>query len=334
MKPHRGCTAHTVHPLFLPTAMPQFRIQKYSSADEQAWNAFNERSKNGTFLFDRRYMDYHRDRFEDYSLLFFAGEKLYALLPANRKGDTLRSHGGLTYGGLIMDETATAANVVTLFEELNAWLRGEDFTKVVYSPAPWIYHRLPAEEDLYALFKVCQASLVSRSLSSTIVMNNKLRWSRDRRYGINRCRTNGVTVQRSDDYEGFWRILDDNLMACHGVHPVHTLEEIRLLRSRFPSQIILYTATQDSTLLGGTVLYVTGQTVHAQYISASPEGKRLRVIDAIYDRILNEDFNEYRYFDFGKSTEGDGTYLNENLVHQKEGFGGRGVVYDSYEWNV
>ncbi len=314
--------------------MPQFRIKRYSPNDLDIWNDFNARSKNGTFLFAREYMDYHSDRFEDCSLMFFVGQKLFALLPANRKGGTLCSHGGLTYGGLVVDERATAALVVTLFEELNAWLAGEGFSKVAYSPTPWIYHRLPAEEDLYALFKVCRARLVSRSLSSTIMLDNKLKWSRDRRYGINRCRTNGVTVQRSDDFAGFWRILDDNLMACHGVHPVHTLDELRLLSSRFPSNILLYTATQGDTLLGGTVLYVTGQVVHAQYISANPEGKRLRVIDAIYDRILNEDFNTYRYFDFGKSTEGDGTYLNENLVHQKEGFGGRGVVYDSYEWDV
>ncbi len=314
--------------------MPQFVIKKYSPADCDSWNDFNARSKNGTFLFDRRYMDYHSDRFEDCSLMFYLDKQLYALLPANRKDDALCSHGGLTYGGLVTDERATAADVVTLFEQLNQWLAGEGFSKVVYSPAPWIYHRLPAEEDLYALFKVCHARLVSRSLSSTIRLDNKLKWSRDRRYGINRCRTNGVTVQRSEDFAGFWRILDDNLMACHGVHPVHTLDELLLLQSRFPANILLYTATQGDTLLGGTVLYVTGQVVHAQYISANPEGKRLRVIDAIYDRILNDDFNEYRYFDFGKSTEGDGTYLNTNLVHQKEGFGGRGVVYDSYEWEV
>ncbi len=314
--------------------MPQFVIKKYSPADCDSWNDFNAQSKNGTFLFDRRYMDYHSDRFEDCSLMFYLDEQLYALLPANRKDNALCSHGGLTYGGLVTDERATAADVVTLFEQLNQWLASEGFSKVIYSPAPWIYHRLPAEEDLYALFKVCHARLVSRSLSSTIRLDNKLKWSRDRRYGINRCRTNGVTVQRSEDFAGFWRILDDNLMACHGVHPVHTLDELLLLHSRFPSNILLYTATQGNTLLGGTVLYVTGQVVHAQYISANPEGKRLRVIDAIYDRILNDDFNEYRYFDFGKSTEGDGTYLNTNLVHQKEGFGGRGVVYDSYEWEV
>ena len=59
------------------------------------------------------------------------------------------------------------------------------------------------------------------------------------------------------------------------------------------------------------------------------------MIDAIYEVILNHDFADFRlYFDFGKSTEDLGTYLNENLIYQKEGFGARGVCYDTYEWDI
>ena len=138
----------------------------------------------------------------------------------------------------------------------------------------------------------------------------------------------------SDSLEAFWAVLDDNLGRTHGVRPVHTVDEMRLLMSRFPDNIRLYVATKDDRVLGGTLLYVTGRTVHAQYISAGIEGKRLRVIDAIYDRILNHDFTDYDYFDFGKSTEDYGLMLNETLIYQKEGFGGRGVCYDTYEWKV
>ena len=45
---------------------------------------FLDTPKNATFLFRRDYMDYHRDRFADHSLMIFRGEKLAALLPANR----------------------------------------------------------------------------------------------------------------------------------------------------------------------------------------------------------------------------------------------------------
>lgn len=309
-------------------------VMPYVPERQAEWNAFVGNSKNGTFLFDRRYMDYHSDRFADSSLMAYRDGKLFALLPANREGDKVCSHGGLTYGGLLTGTDATAAAVLDVFVAVNAWLHDAGVKRVIYKAIPWIYHRVPAEEDLYALFRVCNARLLSREISSTIILPHRLKWHRDRRYGINRCRNNGVVVEQSDDFEAFWPVLDGNLMHSHGVHPVHTLDEMRLLKSRFPRNILLYVARREGLVLGGTVLYLTPQVVHAQYISASPEGKALRVIDAIYNKILNEDFVDGLYFDFGKSTENGGRLLNESLIYQKEGFGGRGVCYDCYEWNV
>ena len=310
----------------------EFEIRRYAPKDKSAWNDFVAASKNGTFLFDRNYMDYHADRFSDFSLMFYMKGKLYALLPANKDDDhTLVSHGGLTYGGLITDTSATASGVVQLFGQLVKYLASQGFHTFIYKAIPWIYHRLPAEEDLYALFRTERARLLARDISSTIIQSRPLKWHRDRRYGINRCRNNGVEVGQSDDYAAFWQVLNGNLMATYGVHPVHSLDEMLLLKSRFPHNIMLYTATKNGQTLGGTVLYLTPQTVHAQYISASQEGKHLRVIDAIYDRILNEDFAMCPIFDFGKSTEDHGHILNESLIYQKEGFGARGVCYDTYE---
>lgn len=311
-----------------------FDIIRYTDSLQQEWNSFAAQSKQCTFLFDRRYMDYHADRFTDCSLIFYRKDRLYAMLPANVVGDTLYSHQGLTYGGLITSVEASAADTLVLFEEMKAWLREHNINKVVYKTLPWIYHRVPAEEDLYALFHTCNAQLVGRDISSTIVGGRHLKWHRDRRYNANKASRNGFIVEQSDDFAGFWRVLDSNLNNKYGVHPVHSLDEILLLKSRFPRNIILYTAVKDGEVLGGTVLYLMPQVAHAQYISATPEGKKLGAIDAIYDRILNFDLVDYPYFDFGKSTEDHGHYLNENLIHQKEGFGGRGVCYDTYEWTL
>lgn len=310
-------------------------VKQYTSAEKHIWNEFLSKARNATFLFDRNYMDYHSDRFEDFSLMIYKDEKLIALLPANRVGDSLYSHQGLTYGGLISSEKATTIVTLEIFEQINEYLRTKHVERVVYKPTPWIYHLVPAEEDLYALFKVCHAQLVSRNISSTINMNHRVRWHHGRKYGINRCINNGVTIEVSDErYEGFWKVLNDNLHARYGAKPVHTLQEITLLRDRFPERIKLYTAIKDDQVIGGVLLYLTPQVVHTQYISASPEGKYLGVIDAIINRILNEDYTDVPYFDFGKSTEQDGLYLNESLIWQKEGFGARGVCYDTYEWHL
>lgn len=312
-----------------------FEIRRYSVDKKDEWNGFVNTSKNGTFLIDRNYMDYHAGRFRDHSLLVFRNGRLHALLPANEADGTLYSHQGLTYGGLLMGTDATAESACEAFGAINGYLHSVGIVRVVYRPTPHIYHKLPAEEDLYAIFRVCKARLMAREISSAICREFRLKWRRDRRAGIRKCRDSGITVDESNDYEAFWHVLDGNLMARYGVHPVHTLAEMTSLKDRFPDNIRLYVARKaGGELLGGTVLYLTPQTVHAQYISASTEGRCFCVIDAIYDRILNRDFADVPYFDFGKSTEDNGLFLNVNLISQKEGFGARGICYDTYEWTL
>lgn len=311
-----------------------FEIVRYSQERAHEWNTFVAHSKNGTFLFDRRYMDYHADRFTDFSLMIYRQGALYALLPANAEGDVLWSHRGLTYGGIVMTDKAMAERIQQLFRELNDYLRRQGFRKVVYKTVPHIYHRVPSEEDWFSLFSICRAQLVDRSISSTIDLSQPLKWRRDRKYGVNRAFANGVQVGESSDWAGFWQVLESNLMHKYGAKPVHTLWEIELLHSRFPDNIRLFTAERNGQILGGTVIYLSPMVAHAQYISASPEGKALRVIDALFDYILHECDWPVRYFDFGTSNEEDGHILVEPLIYQKEGFGGRAVCYDTYEYDL
>lgn len=311
-----------------------FEIRRYTPDNTDEWNQFVAQSKNGTFLFDRGYMDYHSDRFADYSLMFYDDKGLFALLPANACDHVLYSHQGLTYGGLITDGRATAVAVSTLFQELNQYLRQDGFLRVEYKPVPWIYHSLPSEEDLYALFIVCRARLIGRDISSAISPAHVLRWRRDRRYNANKAFSNGVIVEKSEDYPVFWQILASNLLSKYDIRPVHSLDEIMLLKSRFPEQIALYVAKLGSQVLGGTVMYHCGNTDHSQYISATPEGKRLHAVDALCEHVIGSACSRHRYFDFGKSTLGYSYDLNSSLIFQKEGFGGRAVCYDTYEWTL
>ncbi len=311
-----------------------FEVRRYTPDRAAEWNEFVARAKNGTFLFDRQYMDYHADRFADHSLMFYHDGVLCALLPANESDTTLYSHQGLTYGGLVMDYKLTAADTLQLFADLNSHLHRIGISRVVYKAIPWIYHQQPSEEDLYALTQVCGARLSVRELSTTIMLQRNIRWSRIRRRGVKRAEDAGIVVEVSKDFDAFWPVLEANLLTNHQVHPVHTVDEMKLLHSRFPKHIVLYTATLNGEVIGGVVMYLTPQVAHAQYSSATPEGKRLGVLDAIYDRIMHQDLKDYPYFDFGKSTEDAGHILNEQLVFQKEGFGGRAVCYDTYEWNL
>ena len=217
--------------------------------------------------------------------MFYDGSRLLAVLPAHLSGDKLCSHNGLTYGGLLMNRRLTVVQTLHLFRELNGYLRAESIRHVSYKCIPWIYHRLSAEEDLYALYHECRARIVTRDFATNIFLSGGMRWDRIRRRGVIRAQKAGVSIECSDDYSAFWKILTQNLLSKYSVSPVHTLQEIELLHSRFPENIRLYQAVRDGEVLGGVVLYVSFQVVHAQYSSATPEGKKMGVIDLLYNRI-------------------------------------------------
>ena len=297
---------------------------------KREWDEFIARSKNGTFLLQRDYMDYHSDRFSDHSLLFLKGGSVQAVMPACKIGNALVAHGGLTYGGYIMSRKTTTEDTLSFFILLKEMLKKEALNELKIKPVPHIYHALPAEEDLYALFRL-NAQLSVRNISATVYMPDRPVFRKDRKAGARRAEANGLTVSESTDFAVFWKILEDNLKTKYGARPVHTLDEMTALANKFPKNIKLYLAINpDGTPLGGTVIFITPNVVHTQYISATPEGKQLGAIDIIFDRLINDTYADCRYFDFGTSNEEGGRVLNESLICQKEGFGARGICYDTY----
>ena len=309
-------------------------IRQYNDSLKSAWNEFVANSKNGTFLFDRNFMEYHKDRFCDASLMFYKEDKLIALLPANIDNHVLYSHQGLTYGGIVLNRHATTIDVLAIFEVLHKYAQEQNIKRIVYKPTPYIYHVVPAQEDLYALFKQEQAKLVARNISTTIDMQNRIPFRSIRKAGVKKALKEGLLVGISTDITGFWNVMTENLKNKYGTTPVHNLEEIKLLISRFPENIQLYAAHKNQECVGGVLLFNTQQVCHSQYISANEYGKEFGALDAVFDNIINNLHPNIRYFDFGQSTEDYGKYLNEGLIYQKEGFGGRGVCYDCYEYEI
>jgi len=311
-----------------------FTIVRYSTDRHDAWNSYVAKARNATFLFYREYMDYHSDRFRDHSLMFYVGNHLHSVMPAHEVGEIFCTHRGLTYGGLLMDENVTTADVVTLFDELNGYLSGQGFKKVLYRAIPWVYHRLPAEEDLYAMFWKCGARLQQRMSGTVIVMGEHLRWRKDHRRRLKQAQEAGITVKADASLAEFWPVLNDNLMRKFQAQSVHTLEEIELLKARFPDNIIQYSAYLEGQIVGGITFYVMGHVLHGQYSGTTDDGKRLGAMEAIYHQVMYHDYANMRYLDFGTSNEQGGVVLNEGLIAHKEGYGGRTVCYDTYEWTL
>lgn len=311
-------------------------IEQYNDSMSGLWDDAVRASRNGTFLHLRGYMDYHRDRFVDSSLVARDDERIVALLPACREGDTLYSHRGLTYGGwLVPSRHFDVTTMLELWNKATDLLRGIGIANIVYKAVPHIYHNYPCEEDLYALFRA-GAQLVESNISATIDLDEPLSFDRGNKRNVNLAIKNGVVVGESTRWADYWQVLDSLLMEKYDRHPVHTLEEIDLLRSRFPENIRLFTATQGDEILAGVVMYFCGNEVaHSQYIASTERGRELKALTLLFDHLIKEAAQAgFRYFDFGISTEDGGRYLNEGLVRQKYRLGGRGIVYNTYKLTI
>jgi hypothetical protein len=307
-------------------------IKLYEKKDKDIWDDFIPNSKVDTFLFYRDFMDYHSDRFIDHSFLIFKKDKLEAILPGNIIDNIFYSHKGLTYGGIVSSLKMTTKDIEDSFLQINTFLKNKGVKEVIYKPTPSIYHLAPSEEDIYVLFKL-NATKIACNLSSTIKLNNSPTYSELRRRGIKKALKNGVKIDETMNFEAFWRILEDNLMSNHSTKPVHSLNEIIKLKKLFNSRIKLYTASIENNIIGGCILFIMNRIVHVQYISANETGKLNGALDMLFDYLIIK-YKDFNFFDFGQSTEKNGFYLNEGLIFQKEGFGGRGINYETYKYTL
>lgn len=304
-------------------------IKKYCKSQQAEWDAMVRASASGTFLFLRDYMEYHAHRFVDFSLMIYERNKLVALLPASRHDNKIVSHGGLTYGGFLALPELSSEKMLSIFDAVAGYLRQQEIQTWEYKVVPYIYQLYPHATEEYALYRL-NATRIACNLSSSIDLATPLQYAELRRRCIKRAQKQGVTIHAENNFEPFWEILQDNLQERHGVKPVHSLQEITLLHNLFPNQIQLHTAMLNNKVVAGCVVYNTGRVAHAQYISASPEGKECGALDLLFAHLIENVYTSYRYFDFGISTEEGGNILNQGLLSQKEGFGARGVLYETY----
>jgi lipid II:glycine glycyltransferase (peptidoglycan interpeptide bridge formation enzyme) len=223
----------------------------------------------------------------------------------------------------------TTPLMLDCFEAVCDAARTAGFSTIAYKTVPSIYHRLPAEEDRYALFRF-GAQLHRRDVLSVIERDNRGPVQERRRRGVKRAAKAGVVVEQMTDFAPFWAVLEATLGERHGMKPVHTLAEIHLLASRFPQNVQLFVARMGAEVQAGIVMYVSAHVAHAQYIAATPTGREAGALDLLVEHLVTTACRDARWFDFGISNEDDGRFLNTGLIEQKEGFGARAFVHDHY----
>jgi hypothetical protein len=301
--------------------------EPYDATRADEWDAVVARSVNGTFLHTRRYLGYHGDRFADLSL--FAGGAVFPAAEDPSDATRVVSHPGLTYGGLVHDGGLRGDELLATMTAVAAHYRDLGYRALRYKAVPAIYHRAPAQDDLHALFRL-GARLYRRDLSATVELAAGVQPRSDRRRNPRVAARKGARLTHDPArLEAFWDVLTASLAARHGAQPVHTAAEMRTLMELFPESISVQAVLLDDAVVAGTVHYRTDRVLHCQYSAASPEGAKAYALDLAFAEAIAT--CDVPYYDFGISTESDGTVLNASLYDFKTSFGARGTVCDFYE---
>ena len=277
-------------------------------------------------------MEYHNDRFQDFSLLIFKQEDLVAILPANKSEDSIFSHQGLSYGGLILSDNIPFDDVMFAYKELLKFLFDNRIDKLHLKLLPEIYHTLPSDELHYLLFKT-KAEITRRDITSVIDAKYKLPLqSSNRRRGLKKAQSHNLEIKEVDDFDDFWNvILIPNLQKTHNATPVHSLAEITYLKSKFSNNIRQFNVYDNDSIVAGTTIFDTKHVAHIQYVSANDDKQKLGSLDVLFDYLINDIFKTKKYFDFGISNINQGQQINKGLLSWKESFGARTIVHEFYQ---
>lgn len=311
--------------------MKNYSVQQYQESDYANWNTFISQAKNATFLFHRDFMEYHNDRFQDNSLIVLYKDKWVGVMPANRVGNEVFSHQGLTYGGLVYSEKSKLTTIVNAFRAALSFLAANEIIKLYLKTIPSIYHTKPSEELQYALF-LAEAKLFRRDSLSVIDLSQNYKISKIRKRGVQKGVCNKLFVKEEITFESFWnKILIPNLEEKHKAKPIHSIEEMDHLKSLFPNNIRQFNVYNGDEIVAGTTIFESQHVAHCQYISKYEKQEDLGSLDFLFHFLITDVFLNKRFFDFGISNESQGKKLNEGLSYWKESFGASTIVHDFYE---
>lgn len=313
----------------------KYEVKKYAKQDYKIWNDFIDQAKNATFLFHRDFMEYHQDRFEDFSLLIYENQKLVAVLPANIKDNNLYSHQGLTYGGLVYSKKIKTEKVELILDEILVFLKENNVKTFYYKPIPGFYFPHGNKEIDFFLFKR-GAILDHKEMNLVINLKAELCISKSKLKHFRRIENLPLEIVEEEDFEPFWdQVLQPRLLEKYKAKPVHTKEEISFLKQNFDKNIKQFSVYQENVIIAGITIFEEDNVIKSQYGATSKSGEKVRALDFLFINLIEKYQQEGKsFFDMGIVNEEDEKGYNLGLLNQKEELGCSVYNQDFYKINI
>ncbi|OBQ55559.1 FemAB family protein [Tamlana sp. s12] len=299
----------------------EYAVVRYTDSYYNQWNNFVENAKNATFLFHRDFMEYHKDRFEDFSLLIFKKDKIVGLLPANIQDNRIYSHQGLTYGGLLLQYGISAIKVFEIFKTLCFFLKQEGFLSFFIKQVPDFYCNGSNFEIPYILGN--EKASLDRHMVLAIDYSYPINFHKTKIKNRRKSEACNFEIKENDALEIFWKnVLEPRLQKKYNSMPVHSLDEIAYLQSRFPSKIKQYNIYHNGQVLAGITIFETQYVVKSQYGATTTLGEKMRALDYLFLFLIEKYKNEgKKFFSMGTVTDSSETGYSEGMLKQKEELG-------------
>ncbi|KRD58541.1 FemAB family protein [Flavobacterium sp. Root935] len=315
--------------------MTKYTVKKYNQNDFAIWNDFVAQAKNATFLFYRDFMEYHRDRFEDFSLLIFEEEKLRAILPANKRENAVYSHQGLTYGGLVYLSKLKAEKVSLILDEILLFLKENKIQTFYYKPIPDFYFSEGNKEIEFFLIKR-GAVLERKEMNLAVNLSVPLKISKSKLKHFRRIENLDLDIVEEENFDPFWeKVLEPRLLEKFDTKPVHSKEEITLLKSKFPQNIKQFSAYKNDEIIAGITIFETKNVVKSQYGATSKTGEEFRALDFLFINLLHKYKRKGKhFFDMGIVGDDSEAGYNNGLLNQKEELGCSVYNQDFYKIEI
>lgn len=321
-------------------------IEKFNIKNDEKWDNFIMKdSINGTFIHTRKFLNYHKDKFNDHSLLIKKSTSIVAVVPAceivEENKRIFYSHKGSTFGGIVINGVYNnISHVDNVISILDQYLKEQGFDKIILKNTSEIFCKDNSRLLDYFYFKHGYSNYNELNLyidlkkyNSIIDIENNFSASkrRDLKYSL---RYNLQFQILKTDYEvnDFYKLLVSSLIN-HNTNPVHSLEELLDFKNSRLSDIVeFYGVYYKDDLIAGSMVFNFNNTIfHTQYLASNPVHSNYYPMNFLNYNLIKEAYiNNFKFFSFGISTEKQGKILNTSLAQFKEGFGTIGSINGTY----
>ena len=315
--------------------MSGLATRPYRPEDEGEWDRLVDTSRNGTLLHRRAFLEVAPRGLQDRSLVVEQGGRMVGVFPcAVHPSDPtmLDSHPATSFGGVVHDGRLGGPVMLEVLDELAEHAFHDGFDTLRYKAVPAAYQVVPAQDDLYALFRR-GARRARVELASVLGTGGPREVARHRRRHLRRALRAGVEVVDDTAYlEAFWPVLVDRLATRHGAEPQHSLADVQRLSRAFPGRVGCVVARERGSVVAGAVVFRTGQVDHAQYLAADDQGYRSSALDLVIEHLVAAARGRgVRFVSLGTTTLSGGRTLIEGLYRYKSEFGAGSIVHETYD---